>query len=293
MKGGVFALGNFDGVHRGHRAVIAAAVEKARLVHIPARVLTFEPHPRFFFHPNQPPFRLTNFAVKEALLKQIGVDEVIALPFNADLANLSAHDFVEQILLDRFGAQHVVAGHDFVFGHKRGGDMKKLTEWLGAHQIGVTEIAALGDEGEVFSSTRVRELLLQGEVREAADILGYEWTISGTVIKGAQRGRTIGVPTANINLGDTQRPKFGVYAVRAGKFGEELKYRGVANIGVRPTVDGSSENLEAHLFDFDQDIYGQEWQFALTRFIRPEAKFESFDALKAQIAKDIDAAKRG
>ena len=293
MKGGVFALGNFDGVHHGHRAVVDAAVAKARALEIPARVLTFEPHPRIVFHPNQPPFRLTPFPVKEMLLKKLGIDEVIPLSFTDELANLEAQEFVEQILVERFGVQHVVAGHDFVFGHKRGGDMQKLTAWLAQHQIGVTEIPALGAEGEVFSSTRVRELLLQGEVREAADILGYEWIIAGTVIEGAKRGRTISVPTANIDLGDYQRPKFGVYAVRAGKFGEDMAYRGVANIGVRPTVKGERENLEVHLFDFDQDIYGQDWQFALTRFIRPEKKFDGLDALKAQIAKDIEEAKRG
>lgn len=291
MKGGVFALGNFDGVHRGHQAVIAAAVKKALLMKTGARVLTFEPHPRTYFHPHTPPFRLTPFPVKEALLKSLGVDEVIPLPFTDELAHLPAEAFVRQILLEQFGVRHLVAGHDFIFGHKRSGDMEKLRAWLEPNGAGVTEIDPQGDEGEVFSSTRVRELLLEGEPEAAARILGREWTISGTIIKGEGRGHIAGIPTANIALGDYLRPKFGVYAIRAGKAGKDLAFRGVANIGVRPTVDGIKENLEAHLFDFAEDIYGQAWQFALSRFIRPERKFESMEALKAQILKDIEAAK--
>jgi riboflavin kinase/FMN adenylyltransferase len=291
-KGGVFALGNFDGVHRGHRAVILSAVEKARAMNIPARVLTFEPHPRAIFQPDALPFRLTPFAVKERLLHACGVADVVVLPFTAEFAQLSAQDFVEHVLLDRFGAQHVTAGHDFVFGHKRAGDMKKLEAWLAKHQVGVTEIAPLGGkDGAVFSATLVRQFLQQGEPGKAAEILGRDWSIGGTIIKGAQRGRTIGVPTANIALGDYLRPRFGVYAIEAGRAGEALTHRGVANIGLRPTVDGASENLEAHLFDFNQDIYGQTWEFALKRFIRPEQKFDSFEALKAQIARDIEAAR--
>ena len=292
MKGGIFALGNFDGVHLGHRQVLDAVVERARAQGVPARVLTFEPHPRAVFQPHLPPFRLTPEAVKERLLKACGIDNVSVLPFTPEFAQILAQDFVEQILRDRFGVQHIMAGHDFVFGHKRGGDMDKLAAWLAPYQIGVTAVAPLVDAGGLaFSSTRVRALLQQGAVGEAADILGRDWSISGTVIKGAARGRTIGVPTANVALGDYLRPRFGVYAVRAGRVGEALTYRGVANIGMRPTVGGSSENLEAHLFDFDQDIYGQEWEFALTRFIRPERKFDDFEALKTQISQDIVAAR--
>ncbi|MGB9152105.1 MAG: bifunctional riboflavin kinase/FAD synthetase [Alphaproteobacteria bacterium] len=291
-KGGVFALGNFDGVHRGHRIVVESAVEKARARNIPARVLTFEPHPRSIFQPDAPPFRLTPFAVKERLLKACGIDDVCVCPFTPEFAQLSAQDFVDHILLERFGAQHVVAGHDFVFGHKRGGNMQKLAAWLAPHGVEVTEIAPVADlDTNAFSATRIRQFLQMGKVAEALEMLGHDWSISGTVIKGQQRGRTIGVPTANIALGEYLRPKFGVYAVRAGRAGEALTHRGVANIGLRPTVNGESENLEAHLFDFNQDIYGQEWEFALTRFIRPERKFDSFNALKAQIALDIEAAK--
>jgi riboflavin kinase/FMN adenylyltransferase len=293
MKGGVFALGNFDGVHRGHRAVIKAAVEKARALNIPARVLTFEPHPRAFFQPNTAPFRLTPPKVKERLLKACGIDDVATLPFTEPIARMPARDFVDHILLERFGAQHLVAGHDFVFGHNRDGTMKKLAVMLAPHGVGLTEIEELGDDGEGFSSTRVRELLLEGEVEEAAKILGRYWSIEGTVGKGAGvGGNALGFPTANIALGIYLRPKFGVYAVRAGPVGEDLKIRGVANIGRRPTVNGKSENLEAYLFDFDENIYGQEWEFALTHFIRPERKFDSLKALRKQIEEDVGAAKR-
>ncbi|MDE1900238.1 MAG: bifunctional riboflavin kinase/FAD synthetase [Alphaproteobacteria bacterium] len=292
-RGGVFALGNFDGVHRGHRAVLDAAIERARSLHVPARVLTFEPHPRALFWLDHAPFRLTPQAAKERLLKECGIDEVVVLPFSLDVAQMPPQDFAVRVLHETLGARHVVAGYDFTFGYKRGGDMARLGAWLKPYDVGVTDIAAQGaPDGEVFSSTRIRAHLQQGEVEQAAAMLGHVWAIEGVVTQGAQRGRTIGVPTANIALGDYLRPRFGVYAVRAGRAGEEMSYKGVANIGVRPTVGGVGENLEAHLFDFDGDIYGQVWQFALTRFIRPEMKFDGIDALKAQILRDIDAAKQ-
>jgi riboflavin kinase/FMN adenylyltransferase len=291
LKGGVCALGNFDGVHRGHRLLIESALKSATVLKTKTYVLTFEPHPRRLFQPNAAPFRLTPFPLKERLLKSLGVDEVIALPFTKEFSEISAQGFVDKILIQDFAVQHVVAGYDFTYGHNRSGDMKKLAAYLGDHHIGVTEIEALGDKGEIFSSTRIRRLLEEGDVEGASNILGHPWSIVGTVIKGEQRGRTIGVPTANITLGETLRPRFGVYAIEARRVGEKLSHRGVANIGTRPTVDGQSETLEAHLFDFDQDMYGQEWEFALTRFIRAEQKFEDFGALKEQIYKDIELAK--
>ncbi|MDR3449354.1 MAG: bifunctional riboflavin kinase/FAD synthetase [Alphaproteobacteria bacterium] len=291
VKGGVFALGNFDGVHRGHVLVAEAAVARARELGVAAHALTFEPHPRAFFQPGLPPFRLTPQASKERLLKARGLGDVVTLRFDADLAQLSAQDFAEKILAEKLRAKHIVAGHDFAFGRGREGTMAKLAEWLTPYGIGITEIASLGDSTP-YSSTRIRDLLRAGDVQGAAEMLGRDWSIAGTVIKGEQRGRTIGVPTANIALGDYLRPQFGVYAIRAGRVGETLSYKGVANIGVRPTVGGVSENLEGHLFDFNEDIYGQEWEFALTRFLRPERKFTGLDKLKAQIAKDIEAAKQ-
>jgi riboflavin kinase/FMN adenylyltransferase len=293
MKGGVFALGNFDGVHRGHRAVVECAIENARKRGIPARVLTFEPHPRSFFQPKLAPFRLTPAPVKERLLKALGIDNVVTFPFTEKLADMPARAFVEDILLEKLGAQHVVAGHDFVFGHNRDGNVKKLASLLGGHGVGVSEVEELGGDGEEFSSTRIRELLLEGEVEAASAILGRDWSIEGTVVKGkALGGRVLGFPTANVSLGEYLRPKFGVYAVRAGRAGEPLTHRGVANIGLRPTVNDKDENLEVFLFDFDEDIYGQRWEFSLTHFIRPERKFDTLDALKAQIEEDVKAAKK-
>lgn len=303
MKGGVFALGNFDGVHLGHRAAIDATVQKARQSKLLARVLTFEPHPRAFFQPTLPPFRLTPPPVKERLLKSLGIDDVVEIPFTAEIAEMTAERFVEDILVSRLGAEHLIAGRDFAFGHKRSGNMRKLAALLAPRGVEVTEIEELGNDGEVFSSTRVRELLLEGQPDAASKILGRPWSIEGAVYKGKNiGGHTLGFPTANIFLGDYLRPKFGVYAIRAGKAGQPLSHRGVANIGLRPTTvapeDAASpqkekkENLEAFLFDFDEDLYGQDWQFALTRFLRPERKFDSLAALKAQIEKDVEEAKR-
>lgn len=303
MKGGVFALGNFDGVHLGHRAAIDATVQKAKQTKMLARVLTFEPHPRAFFQPTLPPFRLTPPPAKARLLKSLGIDDVVEIPFTSEIAEMTAEQFVEDILVSRLGAEKLVAGRDFAFGRKRSGNMQKLSRMLTPRGIEVTEIEELGNDGEVFSSTRVRELLLEGQPEAAAKILGRPWQIEGTVYKGKNLGgHTLGFRTANIFLGDYLRPKFGVYTIRAGKAGEALTYRGVANIGLRPTIltpdDAAApqtekkENLEAFLFDFDKDIYGQDWQFALTRFLRPERKFDSFDALKTQIEKDVIEAKR-
>ncbi len=293
MKGGVFALGNFDGVHRGHRATLEAAVAKSRELGIPARVLTFEPHPRTFFQPSLAPFRLTPEHVKKRLLKALGIDDVAVLPFTSEIAHMRALDFIERILIERFCAQHIVAGYDFVFGRNRDGNMKKLATRLGPIGIGVTEVDELGDDGELFSSTRIRELLLEGEAEAAAKILGRPWSIEGTVRKGSDIGaKTLGFPTANIDLGSYVRPRFGVYAVRAGKAGSDLPCSGVANIGVRPTVNGKTENLEAYLFDFAGNIYGEDWEFALIQFIRPEKKFDNLETLKAQIAEDAEAGRK-
>lgn len=288
MEGGVFALGNFDGVHRGHQAVVRETIKKAREIKASAKVLTFEPHPRSFFQPNLPPFRLTPPEVKERLLKALGIDQIVTLTFDANLAGMSAQEFVENLLIQKLKVQHIVAGNDFAFGRNRSGNMAKMEAWLAPHGIGVTEVGEMGEDGEVFSSSRARELLLEGEVEAAAKILGRPWSIEGTVVKGKGiGGKTFGFPTANICLGDYLRPKFGVYAVRAGKPGEALTVRGIANIGARPTFGEHSENLEAFLFDFDQDIYGQKWEFALTHFVRPERKFDSPEALKTQIEKDV------
>jgi len=292
LKGGVFALGNFDGVHRGHQAVIKTAVEKARGMDVSARVITLEPHPRSVFKPGIPPFRLTPAPAKVRLMCALGIEDVIVLPFTKEFSLLPAQNFVRDILMDEYGVQHVVAGFDFVFGHERGGNMQNLRSWLGPHSVNVTEVTPFRDEhGEVMSSSRTREALQAGDLRTAEHILGRPWSIAGIVERGAQRGRELSVPTANIALGEYLRPKFGVYAVNAGPVGKPLVHQGVANIGVRPTVDGKTEMLEFHMFDFDGDIYGQEWDVELIDFIRPERAFPDIDTLRQQIMQDIETAK--
>ncbi len=291
-KGGVFALGNFDGVHRGHQVVISAALDKARNMGVTANVLTFEPHPRSLFQPNTAPFRLTPAQVKIRLLQGLAIAEVNVIPFTPTFSQLSASAFVEEILVHTYGVQHIVAGFDFVFGFKRAGNMENLRSWLSPHNVGVTEVAPFRDaEGEIMSSSRARQALQEGNLRAAEHVLGRSWSIAGIVQKGAQRGRELGFPTANIGLGDYLRPKFGVYAILAARVGKSEKWRGVANIGVRPTVDGKEELLEFHLFDFQEEIYGQEWEVVLLHFLRPERSFSDIDALRAQIISDVMAAK--
>jgi riboflavin kinase/FMN adenylyltransferase len=292
MKGGVFALGNFDGVHRGHQAVVKIAAEKASGMGVPVRVLTLEPHPRTIFKPGIAPFRLTPAPAKIRLLHTLGVEDVITLSFTKEFSQLPAQDFVEKILMETYGAQHIIAGFDFVFGHDRIGNMKNLRNWLAPHKVGVTEVTPFRDaHGEVMSSSRTREALQAGDLKTAEHILGRPWSIAGVIEHGAQRGRQLSVPTANVSLGEYLRPKFGVYAVNAGPVGKTARLQGVANIGVRPTVDGKNEVLEFHLFNFEGDIYGQEWEVELIDFIRPEQTFSGIEALREQIMLDIETAK--
>ncbi|MFY9288877.1 MAG: bifunctional riboflavin kinase/FAD synthetase [Alphaproteobacteria bacterium] len=292
LKGGVIALGNFDGVHRGHQAVVKTAIDKAQGMGVPSCVLTLEPHPRSVFKPNIPPFRLTPEATKIRLLRSLGIDNVIVLPFTKEFSMLDPRVFVEKILMEDCGAQHIIAGFDFVFGHDRGGNMQNLRSWLAPHNIGVTEVTPFRDvKGEVMSSSRTREALQAGDLKTAENILGRPWAICGVIQPGAQRGRELSVPTANISLGEHLRPRFGVYAVNAGPVGQSSRYQGVANIGIRPTVDGKTELLEFHLFNFDGDIYGQDWQVELIDFIRPEQAFSDLEALRQQIMLDIESAK--
>ncbi|MDD5585968.1 MAG: bifunctional riboflavin kinase/FAD synthetase [Alphaproteobacteria bacterium] len=289
---GVLALGNFDGVHRGHQAVVAAALDYARRHGMPVRVLTLEPHPRTFFSSPQTPFRLTPPSVKNRLLQGLGVDEVITLNFSPDIASLSAKAFVDQILAGYYKARHIVAGVDFVFGHKRAGTMEAMRGWLAPYGVGVTAVPLLKDEkGEAVSSSRLREALYQGDLAAARALLGRPWSITGIVVPGARRGRILGFPTANMELGEYVRPPFGVYAIMARRVGSREALPGVANIGTRPTIDGVHELLEFHLFQAQGDLYDQEWEVELHYFLRPEEKFASLEALQDQIMQDIVRAK--
>lgn len=289
-KGGVVALGNFDGVHCGHQALLARAREQARSLGAPVVALTFEPHPRGFFVPDTGPFRLTLAPAKVRLLAQYGVQAVLAQRFDTSFAGLSAEAFIGDVLLKGLGARHVVCGYDFTFGARRGGNVEMLRAQGGAKAFGITVLEPVMREGEIYSSTRIREALRAGWVSEALDLLGHAWEIEGAVELGDQRGRTIGFPTANVALGEHLRPRFGVYAVRA--LVDDTWRDGVANLGRRPTFGKLKENFEVHLFDFAGDLYGKVLRVALVDFIRPEMKFAGLDQLKAQIAADGEAARR-
>lgn len=288
-RGAVVAIGNFDGVHLGHQAVIGEAGRIARAGGLPHAVLTFEPHPRRVFRPDDPPFRLTPFRAKSRHIEALGVDLLFTLHFDLAFAQKSAEDFIATVLVRNLGLRHAVVGYDFVFGHQRRGTAA-LLEARGA-ELGfgvavVDPIAASG--GAVYSSTRIRELLAAGKPREAAALLGRFWEIEGRVERGDARGRTIGFPTANLMLDDYLRPAAGVYAIRVGmeEGGRTLWHDGVANLGQRPTFGGSDLRLEAHLFDFDSDLYGRHLRVALVEHLRPERKFPGLDALRAQITED-------
>jgi riboflavin kinase/FMN adenylyltransferase len=298
LRGAVAAIGNFDGVHLGHRALIAAvhaeADKTAQLARTacPRAVMTFEPHPRRFFVPSSPPFRLDALETKARIFGDLGINAVLAMPFDAALAAQSPQDFVDHILARDLGLSHVVVGYDFTFGKARSGNTDLLRELGAKHNIGVTVVSPQGDkqgDSEVFSSTRVRRLLGAGEQAEANRILGRPWEIVGVVEHGDKRGRELGYPTANVALTDFQVPKFGIYAVRCVLDGEVRD--GVASLGIRPTFDQTDVKLEVYLFDFSGDLYGRSMRVEFHAFLRPELKYEGPEPLKRQIAADVEAAR--
>ena len=288
-RGATVALGNFDGVHLGHAHLIRAA-HGAR-PDLTLAVLTFEPHPRELFRPDDPPFRLSLSAERTAALAALGVRTVYELGFTAAFSQLTAEQFIAGVLSDGLGAAHVCCGPDFAFGHRRGGSVTLLAARAEELGMGLTVVPPLADAEGPVSSTRIRRALQDGYPERATAELGRPWAIRGVVAHGDKRGRTIGFPTANVALGRHLEPARGVYAVVA-RLPNGDTCRGVANIGRRPTVaDGVESRLEVHLFDFDGDLYGQEISVALHGFLRAEQKFPSFDALRKQIALDADAAR--
>jgi riboflavin kinase/FMN adenylyltransferase len=295
-RGAVLAMGNFDGLHKGHAALIAEAAGLAHARGAPSAVLTFEPHPRNIFLPGCEPFRLTPFRVKEREIARLGVDFMFIQHFDSEFAKQSAESFIDDVMVGAIGAVHVVVGHDCTFGNRRRGSPEMLRERGATLGFGVTVIEPVRGDEAVYSSTRIREALSAGKPREAAAQLGRFWEIDGRVALGDQRGRTIGFPTANLGLGEYLRPAFGVYAVRVSGDGPDdpldgKTIDGVANIGLRPTVGTLVPRLEAHLFDINRDLYGRHLRVALVDFIRPERKFAGFDELKAQIAADAARAR--
>jgi len=287
-RGASIALGNFDGVHLGHAAVVRAA--HAARPDVPRAVLTFQPHPREFFRPQDPPFRLTQPAERADALAALGVELLYELRFDADFSHITGEDFITNVLHQGLGAAHLACGADFAFGHRRSGDISLLTKRAEELGIGLTVVPAVADAQGPISSGRIRRLLQDGYPERAALLLGRPYSIRGVVIHGDARGRTIGFPTANVPLGRHLEPARGVYAVTV-RLPDGKVVKGVANIGQRPTVGGTQSRLEVNLFDFAEDLYGQELTVSLHDFIRDEQKFASFDALKAQILQDAAQAR--
>lgn len=285
-RGAAIALGNFDGVHLGHQAVIASACRVAQARGVALGVAVFEPHPRRFFLPDEPPFRLQTPRQRAQALGALGVIEVFDIGFDAAMAQSSDRDFATHVLRDLLGASHVSVGGDFRFGRGRMGDAAKLAE-LGV-ELGFTveALAPLGGE-EKFSSSAIRQAIARGDMNTATRQLGRPWAIEGEVQRGFQRGRDFGFPTANLGLGDYAHPRFGVYAVRVD-LGDGVLLPGAASVGVNPTVGALPEPvLEAHLFDFNGDLYGRVIEVEMAAFLRDEAHFDDAGALKAQMRQDV------
>jgi riboflavin kinase/FMN adenylyltransferase len=286
-RGATVAIGNFDGVHLGHQALLKHAKTLGKQL----GVLVFEPHPQEFFRPTAERFRLTPFRAKARLLERFGVDVLYALHFDAPFAALSADDFVTKVLTRGLGARHIVVGQDFQFGKGRAGNIELLKQRGPANGFTVSTFDLVGAGPETkISSTRIREALREGRPDEAARLLGHWWTVEGRVEQGDKRGRTIGFPTANVSLEGYLEPALGVYAVRVELAGKA--YGGVANFGRRPTFDKKDVLLEVHVFDYAGDAYGQPIVVSFVRYLRPEMKFAGLDALKAQIATDAEAARK-
>jgi riboflavin kinase/FMN adenylyltransferase len=289
-RGSVISIGNYDGVHTGHHELIRTLKDQARVFSAPATVMIFEPYPQKYFRPHDPPTRLTTFREKVKLLKDSGVDCVICLRFNQELAETKADDFVEHCLVERLDVRHLVVGEGFRFGRDRTGSVELLRKLAVAHGFGVTGVSTVRIDGERVSSTRIRELLRNGNLNRARALLGRRFSISGHVAYGDQRGRTWGFPTANIYPRYDHVPLQGVFAVLVtGVDGRTLS--GIANLGHRPTVSGDKFLLEVHCFDFDQNIYGKKIHVEFCCWIRNERKFNGPNALQTQIRKDVDQAR--
>ena len=291
-RGAALAMGSFDGVHRGHQRVIALAAKAAGELAAPLGVITFDPHPRVYFRPDEPAFRLMKPDQQARALEALGVDILYVLPLDPQLANMTDREFAARVLHEGLGARHVAVGFDNSFGKDRTGSPETMRAYGQEMGFGVSVAEPVADgEGEKFSSTAVREALREGHPEVAAAILGRPFAIEGAVQRGRQLGRKLGFPTANIRLADYVTPRFGVYATRT-RLPDGREIPGVANLGVNPTVDGATiPLLEVWLFDFDEDIYDQVIETDLVAFLRPEEKFESLDVMTEQVMRDAQAAR--
>ncbi len=291
-RGAVVAVGNFDGVHLGHRAVIEEGRRVAGSLGAPLAVLTFEPHPRQVLAPPEEPFRLTPFRLKARHLAALGVDILYVARFDRAFAAREPASFVTDVVAAGIGARHVVVGRDFAFGRGRTGTVALLAEVGAACGVGVTRIEAAGSGQEIYSASRARRLLAAGDVAAVAPVLGRFWEIDGRVIAGDRRGRTIGFPTANLRTGGILHPARGVYALWAQPGGEDARWlQAVANLGRRPTFHKTEDLLEVHIFDYDGDLYGKRLRAAFAERVRPERRFDGIESLKDQIARDCDSAR--
>jgi riboflavin kinase/FMN adenylyltransferase len=292
LRGAIVALGNFDGFHLGHQAVAREAIEWARAEGRPSIIATFDPHPVRFFKPDVPPFRLTTLEQRQELYLAAGATAMLVFHFDGELAGTTAEDFVRVLLAEKLGVKGVVTGGDFTFGKARGGNFEKLVELGREVGIEARAVEPVMDGGKPVSSSRVRDALREGDPQEAARLLTRPFAIRGVVEHGDKRGREIGYPTANLSIESYLRPTYGIYAVtgRILSTGQELQ--GAANIGVRPQFEPPKELLEPYFFDFSGDLYGQEIEVAFHHFLRGEAKFDSLDALVAQMEQDCEEAKR-
>ena len=291
LKGSIVALGNFDGFHLGHQAVVSRAVARAFHERRPVIVATFDPHPVRHFKPDLPPFRLTSLDQRERLFAHAGADAMLVFEFGAELASMDAEQFVAEVLSQRIGAAGVITGDDFSFGKGRSGDAALLAKLGPQHNVAAEAVSQVMLDGERISSGRIREALVAGDTATATHMLSRDYAIEGVVQKGDARGRELGYPTANLVLGDYQRPKYGIYAVRV-TLEDGSEHPGVASLGVRPTFEPPQELLEAHLFDTDRDLYGQRIEVALHAFIREERKFDSVAQLVDQMHNDEADARR-
>ena len=292
LRGGIVALGNFDGFHKGHQAVVARAVSRARAEGRPALVATFDPHPVRFFAPDVPPFRLTTLDQRQRLFAQAGADAMLVFRFDATLASTSAEEFVSGLLAGRIGAAGVVTGEDFTFGRGRGGNAAVLRELGARHGIGAETVAPVSLGDTLVSSSRIREALQAGDPGTATRLLTRPFAVQGVVEPGDRRGRELGYPTANLQLGTYLRPAYGIYAVRIRIGDKDSDHPGVASLGIRPTFQPPVELLEAHAFDLDEDLYGRTIEVDLVHYLRPEKKFDGMEALAAAMRADEAEARR-